>query len=202
MYFGAVIVTIVIITTFPFTRSLTYLLFLRSVPSHESARTTSKAYANHPHLAGSPGDFDDAKAILKFFQEELHIPASPDALPIFPAGTRESRNSILRLTNRHHGLRGTRPRAWIDVYYPVLNTPVDHSLEILEDGEPVWKADLEEDGDPADEDAANARLAVPAWHGLSKDGSATGQLVYVNYGRKEVSFFSLSLVERILLLLN
>lgn len=88
------------------------------------------------------------------------------------------------------------------MYYPVLNTPVDHSLEILEDGEPVWKADLEEDGDPADEDAANARLAVPAWHGLSKDGSATGQLIYVNYGRKEVSFFFLSLVERILLLLN
>lgn len=67
-----------------------------------------------------------------------------------------------------------------------MNTPLNHSLEILEkDGSVAWTAQLEEDGDPLDEDAANARLAVPVFHGLSKDGDVTGELFYANYGRQE-----------------
>ena len=78
------------------------------------------------------------------------------------------------------------PNAWIDVYYPVMNTALNRSLEILdEDGESLWKANLEEDGDPLDPEAAMYKDAVPTWHGLSRDGDVTGELVYANYGTKE-----------------
>ena len=67
-----------------------------------------------------------------------------------------------------------------------MNTALDRSLEILdEDGESLWKANLEEDGDPLDPEAAMYKDAVPTWHGLSRDGDVTGELVYANYGTKE-----------------
>ncbi|KAF5388129.1 hypothetical protein D9615_000480 [Tricholomella constricta] len=155
-------------------------LFL-SVPSPESALAASRAYATHPHLAGSPEDFEDAKVILELFQDEFSI-TPPSTAPIFSAGTPESRNATLLLTSRET----TKPSAWIDIYYPVLNTPLDRSLQILgENGAAVWTADLVEDGDPLDGDAHKYRDSVPTWHGLSKDGDAEGQLVYANYGSKE-----------------
>ena len=154
----------------------------RSVPNPQSALAASRAYATHPHLAGSLEDFNDAKVILELFQSEFNISPPPTG-PIFPAGSPESRNATLRLTSP--GI--TQPSAWIDVYYPVLNTPLDRSLQILaDDGKAVWTADLEEDGDPLDEDAHKYKDHVPAWHGLSSDGDVEGQLVYANYGTKEV----------------
>jgi N-acetylated-alpha-linked acidic dipeptidase len=70
----------------------------------------------------------------------------------------------------------------------MLNTPLDRSVEILgKDGKAVWSADLVEDGDPLDDEAHKYKDAVPTWHGLSRDGTAEGQLVYANYGSKEVS---------------
>ncbi|TFK71755.1 Zn-dependent exopeptidase [Pluteus cervinus] len=156
-------------------------LFL-SIPSAGSALAASRDYATHPHLAGSAEDFSDAKAILQLFQDEFNIHA-PRAPPIFPAGTTRSREATLRLTRKHTLLK---PSAWIDVYYPVLNTPLNRSLEILSsENIPVWTADLVEDGDPLDEDAHRYKDAVPTWHGLSRDGIAEGQLVYANYGTKE-----------------
>ncbi|KAL1761550.1 hypothetical protein FB107DRAFT_255027, partial [Schizophyllum commune] len=153
-----------------------------SVPNNESALEASRAYATHPHLAGAPEDFDDAKVILELFQTEFGIHAPHDA-PIFPAGTRASQLSTRLLTSK---LGPRHPTAWIDVYYPVMNTPLDRSLEILDDdGEVEWAADLVEDGDPADPDAAKYRDAVPTWHGLSKDGEATGQVIFAEYGRQE-----------------
>ena len=125
---------------------------------------------------------DDAKVILELFQSEFNISAPP-VKPIFPAGSPESRNATLRLTSP--GI--TQPSAWIDVYYPVLNSPLDRSLQILgDDGNAVWTADLEEDADPLDEDAHKYGGHVLAWHGLSRDGEVEGQLVYANYGTKEV----------------
>ena len=71
-----------------------------------------------------------------------------------------------------------------------MNTGLDQSLEILNnDGDPIWSADLVEDGDPRDEEAHKYRNTIPSWHGLSADGDVTGQLVYVNYGAKEASLF-------------
>jgi N-acetylated-alpha-linked acidic dipeptidase len=79
----------------------------------------------------------------------------------------------------------TKPTAWIDVYYPILNTPLDRSLEILgDDGTTVWSAKLEETADELDNDAYTYAESVGAWHGLSKDGEAEGRLIHANYGRK------------------
>ncbi|KAG6821633.1 hypothetical protein H0H93_000142 [Arthromyces matolae] len=154
-------------------------LFL-SIPNSESALAASRALAAQPHLAGSSQDFEDAKTLLKLFQTEFGINL-PESDPIFPAGTPESRNATLHLTSPFTH----KPSAWIDVYYPVLNTPLDRSLQILgQDGSSIWDANLVEDGDPLDEDAAKYKDSVPAWHGLSKDGVAEGQLVYANYGSK------------------
>ncbi len=79
----------------------------------------------------------------------------------------------------------TETAAWIDVYYPVLNTPLDRSLEILgDDGRTVWKAELEETADELDSDASTYADSIGAWHGLSRDGEAEGRLIFANYGRK------------------
>lgn len=153
------------------------------MPNAESALEASRAYATHPHLAGSPEDLLDAKALLHLLQDEFRMP-QPNRIPIYKAGSEESRNATLSLTERH----GTsRPTAWIDTYYPIMDRGISQSLEILsEDGNSEWIADLEEDGDPGDADAHKYRLAVPPFHGYSADGDVTGQLIYANYGRKEV----------------
>ena len=97
-----------------------------------------------------------------------------------------SRNATLLLTTSQ---APEQPNAWIDTYYPVLNTGVDQSLQILDsDGSPAWSADLIEDGDPRDEDAHKYRDTIPSWHGLSREGDVTGQLIYANYGRKEARY--------------
>ncbi|KAI3621149.1 vacuolar protein sorting-associated protein 70 [Moniliophthora roreri] len=153
-----------------------------SVPSGESARSAAKTYGTHPHLAGSPQDFADAKTMLKFFQEQLGI-RPPRSEPIFPAGTPKSRSATISLTE----IYGPRsPTAWIDIYYPEMDTPLGRSLDLLnEEGYSAWHVDLEEDGDPADPDAYEYRNFIPAWHGFSGHGEAEGHLVYVNYGTKE-----------------
>ncbi|KAI0720289.1 Zn-dependent exopeptidase [Cerioporus squamosus] len=149
------------------------------VPNAESAIKASRQYATKPHMAGTSGDFDTAKDFLKLLQTELGIKA-PSTLPLFSAGTPESRNATLNITS----LKG--PTAWIDTYYPVMNTPLDHSIEILdEDGNAVWTAELEEVADNTDPEAGKYYDAVTTWHGLSRGGSAKGKLVYANYGRKE-----------------
>ncbi|KAI0750987.1 Zn-dependent exopeptidase [Daedaleopsis nitida] len=150
-----------------------------SVPDPASALLASREYATHPHIAGSNEDFDDAAVILKLFQDEFGIVAPPEP-PVFPAGSPESRAAILDIHKLH------KPIAWIDKYFPVMNMPLDRSLSILgEDGEPEWEADLVEDGDPLDPEAAKYRDYIPTFHGLSADGDVVGEVVYVNYGRKD-----------------
>ncbi|KAF8165479.1 Zn-dependent exopeptidase [Crassisporium funariophilum] len=153
-----------------------------SVPTVESALEASRAYATHPHLAGSSEDLLDAKTILHLLQDELGIPKPSDA-PIYSAGTPSSRNATLLLTSPQ---APSHPTAWIDTYYPVMNTGTEQRLEILDNnGNPTWSAELVEDGDPRDPDAHKYRDAIPTWHGLSCDGDVTGELVYANYGYKE-----------------
>jgi N-acetylated-alpha-linked acidic dipeptidase len=78
----------------------------------------------------------------------------------------------------------------VDVYYPVMNTPLDRSLQVLdEDGEVIWDAHLEEVADDTDPEAGKYFASVPTFHGLSPSGDVQGKLVYANYGRKEASFF-------------
>ncbi|KAF9247405.1 hypothetical protein BU15DRAFT_84904 [Melanogaster broomeanus] len=154
-------------------------LFL-SIPDEESALAASRLYASKPHLAGTPGDLTTAKDFLALLQRELDIQQTSPELPMFSAGTNEARAATLNVSSY------TNPTAWIDTYYPILNSPLSHSLEILgEDGSPVWTAELEEVSDEADPDAAEFATAVPTWHGISCGGEAKGKLVYANYGRKQ-----------------
>ncbi|KAG8822839.1 hypothetical protein FRC19_005139 [Serendipita sp. 401] len=119
---------------------------------------------------------------LDHFQSELGI-AKPEDEPLFDAGSRQSQRAIRGTTTVPR--RISKPIAWIDTYYPVLNTGLERKVEILgDDGDVEWSADLEEDQDFADPDAAQYHDAIPAWHGLSKDGDVTGPIIYVKYGRK------------------
>lgn len=156
-------------------------LFL-TVPNAKSALEASREFASRPHLAGSKEDFQDAKVILELFQKELMI-GQPKESPIFEAGSWESRHSTLDLTGHS---APAHPRAWIDTYHPVLDTPLYRSLRLLSsNGSVLYEANLVEDGDPLDPDAAKYMDAVPTWHGSSFDGTATGQFVYANYGTQE-----------------
>lgn len=151
----------------------------RTIPNSASSIVTSRIYATSPHLAGSEGDLRTAKHFFDFLQNEFCIRKSSE-YPFYPAGSEASRNATLSIANL------TKPTAWIDVYYPILNTPLDRSLAILgNDGTTVWSAKLEETADALDNDAHTYAESVGAWHGLSKDGEAEGRLIYANYGRKQ-----------------
>ncbi|OAX37893.1 Zn-dependent exopeptidase [Rhizopogon vinicolor AM-OR11-026] len=153
-------------------------LFL-SVPDEDSAIAASRVYAAKPHTAGTAGDLDTAKIFLAHLQEELQINRSSSDIPLYSAGSRESREATLAISSLDE------PKAWIDVYYPILNSPLDRSLEILgDDGKPVWSAELEEVADETDPYAFEFANAVPAWHGISKGGQAEGKLIDAQYGRK------------------
>ncbi|KAH7911572.1 hypothetical protein BJ138DRAFT_1006369 [Hygrophoropsis aurantiaca] len=154
-------------------------LFL-SVPNPESAIAASRKYASKPHMAGTAGDLDTAKEFLALLQRELGVHSSSSVAPIFAAGSNESRSSTLSVSS------ATEPSAWIDEYYPILNTPLERQLEILgDDGKPVWSAQLEEVSDETDPDAHEYAETIPTWHGISRGGEAVGKLVYAHYGRKQ-----------------
>ena len=104
-------------------------------------------------------------------QRELGITSTGGSEPIYPAGSAESRHATLSIPTT------SELKAWIDVYYPVLNTPLDRSLEILGgDGKPAWKANLEEVVDQTDPEAYKYADAIPAFHGLSANGEVEGKL--------------------------
>ena len=131
-------------------------------------------------MTGTPRDLDTAKYFLSLLEEELGVERSTTDVPIFSAGSVESRNSTLSIPTLD------QPTAWIDVYYAALNSPLDRSLEIIDDnGAVAWSAQLEEVSDETDPDAYKYATAIPTWHGISKGGEAQGKLIYVNYGRKE-----------------
>ncbi|KAF7798379.1 hypothetical protein EIP86_009600 [Pleurotus ostreatoroseus] len=150
-----------------------------TIPNPVSAISASRRFATTPHMAGTPGDFQTAKDFLSVLQSELGVPV-PDDEPIFSAGTKESREATLGIPKLKN------PTAWIDVYYPVMNTPLNHSVEIIgDDGLAVWSAQLEEVADFTDPEAGRYADAVQAFHGLSKSGEVKGKLVYANYGTQE-----------------
>ncbi|KAL5632103.1 hypothetical protein ACGC1H_000206 [Rhizoctonia solani] len=135
-----------------------------SIPSPQSAQAVSAEWTSKPHLAGSPNDYESAVELLQAFQDHLDIPHQ-EPLPIYDAGTTESRNTILGISELE------QPRAWIDTYYPLLETPGERKLEILDaNGAVSWSANLEE-GD-----------AISAWHAWSKSADVKGKVLYANRG--------------------
>ncbi|EKM79985.1 hypothetical protein AGABI1DRAFT_72743 [Agaricus bisporus var. burnettii JB137-S8] len=132
-----------------------------------------------PHVAGSDGDFKTAEIFLSHLQEWFNI-APPEQKPIYDAGTSESQEATRGIIERD------TPSAWIDTYYPVMNTPLERALQILnDDGTIAWEADLKEHGDDRDPDAAKFEDAVPTFHGYSVSGDVTGHLVYCDYCTKD-----------------
>ncbi|KAL1946513.1 hypothetical protein VTO73DRAFT_14617 [Trametes versicolor] len=149
-----------------------------SVPDAQSARKVSRIYSTRPHVAGSPGDYLAALDILELFQTELGI-APPPKTPVFPAGSPASRAATLGIGSL------TKPNAWIDTYYPLMNTPLDRALSIVDqNGSALWEADLVEHGDPRDPGTVKYQDVVPTFHGFSADGDVEGPLIYANYGLK------------------
>ncbi|KAF9569000.1 Zn-dependent exopeptidase [Agrocybe pediades] len=146
-----------------------------SIPDGISAIKASRLFATKPHMAGTPGDLTTAKDFLKLLQTELGI-APPSEVPIFPAGTAESQHATRSIPRTH------KPRAWIDTYFPVMNTPLERSLQIVDqNGTLIWEGSLVEKSDSTDPDAEKYFDAVPTFHGLSRGGDVTGHAVDGNY---------------------
>ncbi|KDQ16710.1 hypothetical protein BOTBODRAFT_106746 [Botryobasidium botryosum FD-172 SS1] len=150
-------------------------LFL-TVPNEKSALKASREYAEKPHLAGSTNDYVSAIIQLQLFQNEFNI-TPPSELPVFEAGSPESRRATLGIGS----LAG--PSAWVDTYYPLLDTPLERKLEILHDGQVAWSADLEEK-EYDEDDAGQYAHMIPAWLAFSKEGDVTGKLIYAKHGLK------------------
>ncbi|CAE6386040.1 unnamed protein product [Rhizoctonia solani] len=150
-----------------------------STPSPESAISVAKIWTEKPHLAGTENDYNSSVQQLEVFRKYFGIKSASKYLPVFDAGSKESRQAVLSIPNI------TEPTAWIDTYYPLLNFPDQRKLEILnKDGTPFWSANVEEtpaEGDPA----GQWYNTIGAWHGLSKGGDVQGKLVHVGYGRKQ-----------------
>ena len=157
------------------------LLIGSSVPNEASAIQASRLFATEPHVAGSPGDLTTAKDFLHILETELGI-KPPSTEPIFAAGSPESQHATRSIPETH------QPRAWIDTYYPVMNTPLERNLQIVDkNGTVIWQADLLEVADDTDPEAGKYFDSVPIFHGYSKGGDVTGKLVDGNYCSKDVS---------------
>lgn len=120
-------------------------------------------------MAGTGDDLRTAKDLLALIQNELSIAVAATEEPIFDAGTEASQAATLGIANL------TVPYAWIDTYYPLLNSPTGlSSLEILDaDRHVIWSAQLaecvpEHGASPAEYKYANA---IPPFHGYSKNGT-------------------------------
>lgn len=132
-------------------------------------------------MAGTPGDLDTAKDFLKLLQRELNI-SPPSSEPIFAAGSSESQRATRSISKSHEA------NAWIDIYYPMMNTPLDRSLQIVDpNGTVIFDANLVEFSDSTDPEAAKYYDDVPTFHGLSRAGDVVGKLVDGNYCTQEVS---------------
>lgn len=144
-------------------------------------------------MAGSDGDFKTAELFLSLLQDSFNI-APPERKPVFDAGTHESQDATRGIVKRN------TPSAWIDTYYPVMNTPLERALQIVDgDGSVVWSADLKEHapkGDDKDPDAVKYADATPTFHGLSTSGDVTGHLIDGNYCTKDVSQILIACIPR------
>lgn len=130
-------------------------------------------------MAGTPGDLTTAKDFLYLLQRELGV-SPPSTEPIFSAGSPESQDAVLSIAKAH------KPSAWIDTYYPVMNTPLERSLQVVDqNGTLIWEANLVELSDETDPEAGKYFDDVPTFHGLSRGGDVTGKLVDGNYCTQE-----------------
>ncbi|GJJ12820.1 hypothetical protein Clacol_007065 [Clathrus columnatus] len=148
-------------------------------PTPEGVRAALHKYAKDAHVAGSDQDLVTAKVVLESFYNSFGLSYSPEDL-IYEAGSTQSQGAIYDFSSKD------TPKAWIDTYYSLLDTPQEQGLQIVDEtGNVIWTADLKEVCDPIDEDSYRICSVVHPYHGFSADGDVTGELVYANYGNLE-----------------
>ena len=73
----------------------------------------------------------------------------------------------------------------LEMQFPVmLSYPIHRNLEVVNPPQFVYKAKLKEDCVEVDPPSCLPN-GVPTFNGYSGSGNVTGQLVYVNFGRRE-----------------
>lgn len=161
---------------FPIAPKVAEGIFLQ-VPNEDSCQAASRRYTGTEHMAGSGFDQISAFRLKEEYERLLGIPVTGPFENLFEAGSDESQ-AMVRDTQ-------ARPQVWIDTYFPVLNKPVDREISILRAGtsDATWSAKLREDIVEGDK-FSQLRDEVPVFHGLSKNGNVTAQVVYAGYGRK------------------
>jgi hypothetical protein len=146
---------------FPIAPKVAEGIFLQ-VPNEESCQAASQRYTGTEHMAGSGFDQISAFRLKEEYERLLGIPVTGPFENLFEAGSSESQAMV-----------------------PVLNKPVDREVSILRAGssDAAWSAKLREDIVEGDE-FSKLRDEVPVFHGLSKSGDVTAQVVFAGYGRK------------------
>lgn len=142
--------------------------------SHESRRLlgfspgSQEQQRHFEQLAVAVPQPDKARRWMRALTEEPHV-----------AGTPEDYKTALYVRDR---LREMGLDADLEEYHVLLNYPV--KVSAAQTVPQRREISLREDGDPRDKDSFSA-AAFPAFHGYGASGTASGQIVYVNYGRVE-----------------
>ncbi|KAJ9116409.1 hypothetical protein QFC22_004851 [Naganishia vaughanmartiniae] len=150
------------------------------VPNNDSAAAALFRYTSTEHMAGTGNDHLSALSLKAEWESYLGLPYSAPHENVFEAGSAENQAAVRGLQN------ATQPQVWVDTYYPIMNTPVSRSVDILlpgGNGLIEWSATLREDiveGDPT----SVLRDEVAVFHGLSVSGNVTAPLLFVGYGTK------------------
>ncbi|GAA99243.1 uncharacterized protein L969DRAFT_73038 [Mixia osmundae IAM 14324] len=152
-----------------------------AMPSSERIASNLQAMTSKAHLAGTSQGKLSAYDVQRQWRTSLGLPAQLDDLVTVESGTTDSRRLMTQTSPKVDKIR-----AWTDTYYPLLNYPVLRSVKLCNASEVVFRAAMREnvfiEEDPT---SATGNEDVPTFHGYSKNGSATGQYVYANYGRVE-----------------
>jgi N-acetylated-alpha-linked acidic dipeptidase len=127
-----------------------------------------EAQARHEAVFLETPTPERARAWLKHLTEEPH-----------PAGTAAGKRAAEYVRDR---LRGFGLLADLVPYEVLLNHPKSASLRLVKPR--AIDLSLREEGVPRDKDSWSED-AFPAFHGYGAGGSTTGQVIYVNYGRRE-----------------
>ena len=142
------------------------------VPSAASARAALQRYTAQHHYAGEPGDRASVLRLLDEWSALLGADTRNASARVYEAGSAESRTLMESAASA--------PRVWADTYAVWLDEPVHASLRVVDaQGRAVWNASLAED--VLAEDPASAH-GLPAFHGYSFSGNASGPLVYAGTG--------------------
>ncbi|KAI9248303.1 hypothetical protein BDA99DRAFT_446309 [Phascolomyces articulosus] len=115
---------------------------------------------------------DNTREFLKKYTSEAHL-----------AGTEADKRQAEWTRDKfiEFGIEDSK----VETYYTLINYPLKRRLALVSGPEEFqYEASLRED--PVDEDETSKDPdVVPTFHGYSKNGSVTGQVVYANYGRLE-----------------